>query len=143
MYRQTKLIITSFLIGLFVFGSKAYAGKSVDWPGFAHSATSLVVLEGKIKSIDLEKMEIKLEGCDLLGDKPLMLSKDTICYLGAKEDNISSIRGGTLFTDEEKISFNQLKIGHTIKCNYSKKDGKFWAVRIVRCFPHVYHMFIE
>ncbi len=143
MYRKTKLIIVAFFLGLFLFGSNAYAGKSVDWPGFAEGATSLAVIEGKIKSIDLEKMEIKLEGCDLLGDKPLMLSKDTVCYLGAKEDNISSIRGGTLFTDEEKISFNQLKVGHTIKCNYSMKDGKFWAVRIVRCFPHVYHMFTE
>jgi len=72
-----------------------------------------------------------------------MLSKDTVCYLGAEEDNIRSIRGGTLFTDEEKISFNQLKVGHTIKCNYSIKDGKFRAVRIVRCFPHVYRIFIE
>jgi hypothetical protein len=143
MYRQMKLIIVAFFLGAFLSGINVYAGKSVDWPGFAEGATSLVVFEGKIKSIDLEKMEIKLEGCDLLGDKPLMLSKDTVCYLGAKEDNIESIRGGTLFRDEDKISFNQLKVGHTIKCNYSMKDGKFWAVRIVRCFPHVYHMFIE
>jgi hypothetical protein len=143
MYRQMKLIITSFLIGLFLFGSNAYAGKSADWPGFAEGSTCLVVIKGKIKSIDLEKMEIKLEGCDLLGDKSLMLSKDTVCYLGAEDDNIGSIRGGTLFRDEDKISFNQLKVGHTIKCNYSKKDGKFWAVRIVRCFPHVYRIFTE
>jgi hypothetical protein len=88
-------------------------------------------------------MEIKLEGCDLLGDKPLMLSKDTVCYLGAEDDNIGLIRGGTLFTDADKISFNQLKVGHTIKFNYSKKDGKFWAVRIVRIFPHVYRIFLE
>ncbi len=143
MYRQMKLIITSFIIGLFLFGSNAYAGKSVDWPGFAEGATCLVVIEGKIKSIDLEKMEIKLEGCDLLGDKPLMLSKDTVCDLGAEDDNISSIRVDTLFKDESKISFNQLQVGHTIKFNYSKKDGKFWAVRILRIFPHVYHIFME
>ncbi|MFQ5962915.1 MAG: hypothetical protein ACE5KZ_01360 [Candidatus Scalinduaceae bacterium] len=143
MYRNAKLIIVASFLGLFLFGFNAYAGKSVDWPGFAHGATSLAVIEGKIKSIDLEKMEIKLEGCDLLGDKPLMLSKDTVCYIGAEADNIKSIRGGTLFEDEDKISFNQLKVGHNIKCNYSMKDEKFWAVRIIRIFPHAYHIFTE
>jgi hypothetical protein len=143
MYRQMKLIIVAFFLGAFLSGINVYAGKSVDWPGFAEGSSCLVVLEGKIKSIDLEKMEIKLEGCDLLGDKPLMLSKDTVCYLGAEDDNIGLIRGGTLFTDADKISFNQLKVGHTIKFNYSKKDGKFWAVRIVRIFPHVYRIFLE
>ncbi len=143
MYGKAKLIIVAFVLGLFLFGLNAYAGKSVDWPGFAEGATSLAVIEGKIKSIDLEKMEIKLEGCDLLGDKPLMLSKDTVCYIGAEDDNIRSIRGGTFFTDEDKISFNQLKVDHNIKFNYSIKDEKFWAVRIIRIFPHAYHIFLE
>ena len=143
MYRQMKLIIVAFFLGAFLSGINVYAGKSADWPGFADGATSLAVIEGKIKSIDLEKMNLTLEECELLGNEPLMLSEDTVCYLGAEDDNISSIRGGTLFREDSKISYNQLQVGHTIKCNYSIKDGQFWAVRILRIFPHVYHIFME
>ncbi len=143
MYRQMKLIIVAFFLGAFLSGINVYAGKSVDWPGFADGATSLSVIEGKIKSIDLEKMNLTLEECELLGNEPLMLSEDTVCYLGAEEDNISSIRGGVLFTKESELRLNQLQVGHTIKCNYSIKDGQVWAVRIVRIFPHVHHIFLE
>ncbi len=59
-------------------------------------------------------MDIRLEGCGQLGTEPLMLSKDTVCYLGAEEDNIRSIRGGTLFKEEDIISYNGLNVGHTI-----------------------------
>jgi len=138
-----KLIMVAFFLGAFLSGINVYAGKSADWPGFADGATSLAVIEGKIKSIDLEKMNLTLEECELLGNKPLMLSEDTVCYLGAEADNISSIRGGTLFREDSKISYNQLQVGHTIKCNYSIKDGRIWAVRILRIFPHGYHIFIE
>ncbi len=63
MYRTTKLVMLAFFLGAFLIGFNAYAGKSVDWPGFAEGSTSLAVIEGKIKNIDLEKMEVYLEKC--------------------------------------------------------------------------------
>ncbi len=137
MLRMMKLVMLAFFLGAFLFGFNAYAGKSVDWPGFAEKASSLAVIEGKIKSVDLEKMEICFEECELLGDAPLMLTKDTFCYMGDEKTDIVSIRGGTKFHKDDKLSFDYLKAGYYIKCNYSIKNGSFWAVRIVHVAPYL------
>ncbi len=137
MLRMTKLVMLAFFLGAFLLGFNAYAGKSVDWPGFAEKAASLAVVEGKIKSVDLEKMEICFEECELLGDAPLMLTKDTFCYMGDAKTDIVSIRGGTKFHKDDKLSFDYLKAGYYIKCNYSIRDGSFWAVRIVHVAPYL------
>lgn len=127
----------AFFFGAFLFGLNAYAGKSVDWPGFAEKAASLAVIEGKIKSIDLEKMEIYFEKSELLGELPLMLNEDTVCYMGDEKTDIVSIRGGTEFGKEDELSFDHFKAGDHIKCNYSIRDGNFWAVRIVHIAPYL------
>ncbi len=131
MRRLTTFTMLAFFLGAFIFGLNAFAGKSVDWPGFAEGATSLAVIEGKIESIDLEKKEICFEKCELLGDAPLMFTKGTDCYMGDEKTNIVSIRGGTKFQDKDILSFSHLKAGDYLKCNYSIKDGKYWAVRVV------------
>ncbi|MFQ5713338.1 MAG: hypothetical protein ACE5GU_04845 [Candidatus Scalinduaceae bacterium] len=132
MLRTTKLVIPAFFLGVFLFGLNAYAGKSVDWPGFAEGATSLAVIEGKIKNIDLWEDTITLEGCELVGDEPLeFFWDDTACYKGDEKTDIVSIRGGTKFHKEDEISFDHLKAGDYIKCNYTKAYGKFWIERIV------------
>lgn len=135
-----KLIIAAFCFGLFLSGANSYAGETIDQPGLANGTQNLVVIKGKIRSIDLFRMEIILDGCALLENKPLKLSVDTIYYLGTEENDINSIRGGTLFTESDKISFYELEVGHTIKCNYEIKDGEFWAIRIIRIFSHVQHI---
>ncbi len=137
MRRLTTFAMLAFFLGAFIFGLNAYAGKSVDWPGFAEGAASLAVIEGKIKSIDLEKMEIRLEECELLGHASLMFTKDTTCYMGDEKTNIVSIRGGTKFHDKDILSFSHLKAGDNIKCNYSIRDGKFWAVRVIHVAPYL------
>jgi Cu/Ag efflux protein CusF len=137
MYRKTKLLTLAFFLGAFLFGLNAFAGKSVDWPGFAEGAASLAVIDGKIKSLDLEKMSITLEESEMLGNEPLFLGKDTICYMGDAKINIVSIRGGTKFQKEDELSFDHLKAGDYVKCNYSIRDGKFWAVRIVLITPYL------
>ena len=137
MYRTTKLVMLAFFLGAFLFGFNAYAGKSVDWPGFAEGSASLAVIEGKIKNIDLEEMEVYLEKCELLGDAPLMLTEDTHYYIGDEKTDIVSIRGGTDFQAEDELSFDHFKAGYYIKCNYSIKDGSFWAVRIVHVAPYL------
>ena len=132
MRRLTTFTMLAFFLGAFIFGLNAFAGKSVDWPGVASGGSaSLAVIEGTIESIDLEKGEICFEKCELLGDAPLMLTKDTTCYKGDENTNIVSIRGGTEFQDKDILSFSHLKAGDYLKCNYSIKDGKFWAVRVV------------
>ncbi|MFQ5714890.1 MAG: hypothetical protein ACE5GU_12740 [Candidatus Scalinduaceae bacterium] len=137
MYRTTKLLTLAFFLGALLFGSNAFAGKSVDWPGFAAGANSLAVIEGKIKSLDLEKMNITLEESEMLGNEPLFLGKDTTCYMGDAKTDIISIRGGTEFQKEDELSFDYLKAGDYVKCNYSIRDGKFWAVRIVLITPYL------
>ncbi len=137
MYKHIKLIVVAFCLGLFLSGTNAYAGKSIDWLGFVNDAPDLVVIKGKIRSIDLYKMEIILDGCALLGDEPLKLSGETTYYLEPEEANINSVRGGTGFTENDKINYYELEAGHTIKCNYEIKDGEFWAIRVIRVFPHV------
>ncbi len=137
MCRTTKLVTLAFLLGALLFGFNAYAGKSVDWPGFAEGSASLAVIEGKIKSFDLEKMNITLEKCEILGNEPLLLGKDTTCYLGDASTDIISIRGGTEFQKEDVVSLDHLKAGDYVKCNYSIRDGEFWAVRIVLTAPYL------
>ena len=138
MRRLTTFTMLAFFLGAFIFGLNAFAGKSVDWPGYASGGSaSLAVIEGKIESIDLEKGEICFEECELLGDAPLMLTKDTSCYMGDEMTNIVSIRGGTKFEDKDILSFSQLKAGDYIKCNYSIKGGKYWAVRVVHVTPYL------
>ncbi len=80
-------------------------------------------------------MEIYFEECELLGDAPLMLKKNTLCYVGDEKTDIVSIRGGTKFHKQDELSFDHFKAGDYIKCNYSKRDGEFWAVRIVLITP--------
>lgn len=135
-----KLIMAAFCFGLFLTGANSYTMEVIDRTGLANSTQNLVVIKGKIRSIDLFRMEIMLDGCALLENKPLKLSRDTAYYLGTEEDDVNSIRGGTRFTENDKISLYELEAGHTIKCNYEIKDGEFWAVRIVRIFSHVQHI---
>jgi hypothetical protein len=94
------------------------------------------LVEGKIKNIDLEKKIITLEGCEILGNKPLRLSKDSVCYIGDEKADIVSISGGAKFHKGAELSLDHLKAGDYVKCNYSIRDGKFWAVRIVLITPY-------
>ena len=130
-----RLMLLAFFLGASLFSLDAYAGKSVDWPGYAAGSSSLAVMEGKIQSIDLEKMHIILQECDRLGCEPLVLSKDTECYIGDEKTNITSIRGGTEFFEKDKLSIKDLKAGDYIRCNYSKEYGKYEAVRIISISP--------
>jgi hypothetical protein len=126
----------AFFLGAFIFGLNAFAGKSVDWPGFASGGSGrLAVIEGTIESIDLEKGEICFEKCELLGDAPLMITEETACYIGDEVTNITSIRGGTEFKTSDKFDITDLKAGDYVKCNYSKRDGKYEAVRIIYTIP--------
>lgn len=136
MRRYIKLITVAFCFALLT-GINAYAGKSIDGPGNTNGTSNLVVIKGKIRSIDFYKMEIILDGCALLGTKPLKLSGETSYYLESEEGNFNSVRGGTRFTENDRISFYELEVGHTIKCNYEFKDGEFWAVRVIKVFSQV------
>ncbi len=142
VYRLMNLILSSSLfLVLSLSGINAFAGKFIDLPcSVADNNTNLVVLKGKIISIDLYKMEIILEGCALLGTKPLKLSGETTYYLGEEEDNINSIGGGTRFSENDRINYYDLEVGHTVKCNYRIIDGEIWALRVIRVSPHVQHI---
>jgi len=137
MRRLTTYTMLAFFLGAFIFGLNAFAGKSVDWPGFAEGTSKLAVIEGTIKSIDLEKNEICFEKCELLGDAPLMITEDTACYIGDEVTNIMSIRGGTEFKTSDKFDISDLEAGDYIKCNFSRKDGKYEAVRIIYTIPFI------
>ena len=137
MRRLTTYTMLAFFLGAFIFGLNAFAGKSVDWPGFAEGTSKLAVIEGTIKSIDLEKNEICFEKCELLGDAPLMITEDTACYIGDEVTNITSIRGGTEFKTSDKFDISDLEAGDYIKCNFSRKDGKYEAVRIIYTIPFI------
>lgn len=132
--------MAAFCFGLFLAGADSYAGEAADRPSLANDTQDLVVIKGKIRSIDLFRMEIILDRCALIENKPLKLSRDTVYYLGTENDDVNSIRGGNRFTENDKISFYELEAGHTIKCNYEIKDGEFWAVRIIRIISHVQHI---
>ncbi len=137
MRRLTTYTMLAFFLGAFIFGLNAFAGKSVDWPGFAEGASKLAVIEGTIKSIDLEKNEICFEKCELLGDAPLMITEDTACYIGDEVTNIMSIRGGTEFKTSDKFDISDLEAGDYIKCNFLRKDGKYEVVRIIYTIPFI------
>ncbi len=132
-----KIMLLAFFLGASLFSFDAYAGKSVDWPGFAAGSSSLAVMEGTVKSVDLEKMHIIFEKCELLGCDPLILSKDTKCYIGDEKTNITSIRGGSEFLEKDKLNIEDLKAGDYLRCNYIKKYGKYEAVRIISIQPFI------
>ncbi len=132
-----KIMLLAFFLGASLFSLNTYAGKSVDWPGFAAGASSLAVIEGRIQSIDLDKMHIIFEKCEFLGNEPLILSKDTECYIGDEMTNITSIRGGSEFLKKDRLNIEDLKAGDYLRCNYSKKYGKYEAVRIISIYPFI------
>ncbi len=134
MRKLTTFTMLAFFLGAFIFGLNAFAGKSVDWPGYA-GGSHLAVIEGTIKSIDLEKNEICFEKCELLGDAPLMITENTACYMGDEMTNITSIRGGTEFKTSDKFDITDLKAGDYVRCNYSRRYGKYEAVRIICTNP--------
>ncbi len=136
MRRLTTYTMLAFFLGAFIFGLNAFAGKSVDWPGYA-GGSHLAVIEGTIKSIDLEKNEICFEKCELLGDAPLMVTEETACYIGDEMTNITSIRGGTEFKTSDKFDITDLKAGDYVRCNYSKRYGNYEAVRIIYTIPFI------
>ncbi|MGR3175875.1 MAG: hypothetical protein ACUZ8N_14960 [Candidatus Scalindua sp.] len=140
MLRVMTSTMLAFFLGAFLFGTNVFAERSVEWPGFPEGAVTeqtwppfnvLAIIEGQIKDLDLEKMSITLEGSEKLENKPLLLTKETTCYIGDKFTNIASVRGGTKFQKDKVISFEHLKAGDYIKCNYSIKDGMLTAVRII------------
>jgi len=132
-----KIMLLAFFLGASLFSLNAYAGKSVDWPGFAAGSSRLAVMEGTVKSVDLEKMQIVFEKCEPLGCDPLILSEDTKCYLGDEKTNITSIRGGTEFFHEDRLDIKDLKPGDYLRCNYTKKYGQNEAVRIISISPFI------
>ncbi len=139
MYRIKRPVMIAFFFGAFLFGTNAYAWKSIDWSisPTGKVSTNREIIEGQIKSFDLEKMEVTFEKNKLLGDEPLRLTKDTECYKGDEKTDIVSVRGGTRFQKADKLNFEHLKAGDFVKCNYTIKDGKFWARRIVLITPYL------
>jgi len=132
MYRTIKLLIMIMIFGVFSLGFNAYGYYTVDWHVNANGEpVNHEVIEGKIKSFDLDKMEIILEKCELIGDEPLNLTKDTVCLKGNVAVDIVSARGGSEFQEADKISLDHLKAGDYIKCNFRVDDNKIWAKRIV------------
>ncbi len=141
MYRPTILMFSVLFLALLLIGKSSLADKTGDWLGsVADDNTNLVVINGKIRSIDLYKMEIIIEGCSLLGNKPLKLSDETTYYKDSEEDTINSIRGGGQLSEDDKINYYDLEVGHTIKCNYEIIDGEFWALRVIRVSKHIQHI---
>ena len=132
MYRMIKPIILIMIFGVFSLGFNAYGWSIIDWHvNSAGEPVNHELIEGKIKSFDLDKMEIILEKCELIGDEPLNLTKDTVCLKGDVAVDIVSARGGSEFQEADKISLDHLKAGDYIKCNFKIDDNKFWAKRIV------------
>ena len=138
MYRTIKSLMLLMIFGVFSIGFNAYGWSIIDW----HVNSTGVpvnheVIEGKIKSFDLDKMEITFERCELIGDDPLKLTKDTVCYKGDVNIDIVSARGGSEFQKEDELSLDYLKAGDYIKYNFRMDDNKFWAKRIVLVTPYV------
>lgn len=132
MYRMIKPIILIMIFGVFSLGFNAYGWSIIDWHvNSAGEPVNHELIEGKIKSFDLDKMEIILEKCELIGDEPLNLTKDTVCLKGDVAVDIVSARGGSEFQEADKIGLDHLKAGDYIKCNFEIDDNKFWAKRIV------------
>ncbi len=132
MYRTIKLLILIMIFGVFSTGFNAYGWSIIDWHvNSTGEPVNHELIEGKIKSFDLDKMEIILEKCELIGDEPLNLTKDTVCLKGNVAVDIVSARGGSEFQEVDKISLDHLKAGDYIKCNFRVDDNKIWAKRIV------------
>lgn len=132
MYRMIKPIILIMIFGVFSLGFNAYGWSIIDWHvNSTGEPVNHELIEGKIKSFDLDKMEIILEKCELIGDEPLNLTKDTVCFKGNVTVDIVSSRGGAKFQEADKIGLDHLKAGDYIKCNFKIDDDKFWAKRIV------------
>ena len=83
MYRTIKLLILIVIFGVFSMGFNAYGWSIIDWHvNSAGEPVNHELIEGKIERLDLDKMEIILEKCELIGDEPLNLTKDTVCLKG-------------------------------------------------------------
>ncbi len=66
------MIFSVLFLVLFLIGKSSIADETGDWLGsIADDNTNLVVINGRIRNIDLYKMKIILEGCSLFGNKPL------------------------------------------------------------------------
>ena len=138
MYRMIKPIILIMIFGVFSLGFNAYGWSVIDWHvNSTGEPVNHEVIEGKIKSFDLDKMEIILEECELIGDNPLKLTKYTVCFKGEVTVDIVSARGGSKFQENDELSLDHLKAGDYIKCNFKIVDDKFWAKRIVLVAPFV------
>ncbi len=132
MCRMIKPIVLMMIFGVFSLGFNAYGWSVIDWHvNSTGEPINHELIEGKIKSFDLDKMEIILENCELIGDEPLKLTKDTVCFKGNIAVDIVSARGGSDFQKGDKIGLDHLKAGDYIKCNFRVDDDKFWAKRIV------------
>jgi hypothetical protein len=120
------------IFGVFSIGFNAYGWSIIDWHvNSTGEPVNHELIEGKIKSFDLDKMEIILENCELIGDEPLNLTKDTVCLKGNIAVDIVSARGGSEFQKKDELNIDHLKAGDYIKCNFKIDDNKFWAKRIV------------
>ena len=138
MYRMMKPIILIMIFGVFSLGFNAYGWSIIDWHvNSTGEPVNHEIIEGKIESLDLDKMEITFENCELIGDEPLNLAKDTVYLKGNIAVDIVSARGGSEFQEDEKIGLGHLKAGDYIKCNFKINDKKFWAKRIVVITPYV------
>jgi len=138
MIRPAKIVMLVFFMGIFLFALNAHAWKSIEWSVSPDGKVdnNREVIEGRIVSIDPEKMEITFGKSDLMGKEPLRLNKETVCYKGDERTDIVSVRGGTKFQKDDKLSLENLKVGDYIKCNYTIKDRKFWARRIILITPY-------
>jgi hypothetical protein len=138
MCRMIKPIILMMIFGVFSLGFNAYGWSVIDWHvNSTGEPVNHEVIEGKIKSFDLDKMEIILEECELIGGNPLKLTKYTVCFKGEVTVDIVSARGGYKFQEKDELSLDHLKAGDYIKCNFKIVDDKFWAKRIVLVAPFV------
>ena len=138
MYRTIKPIILIMIFGVFSLGLNAYGWSIIDWHvNSTGEPVNHEIIEGKIKSFDLDKMEITFENCELIGDDPLNLTKGTVFLKGNVAVDIVSARGGSEFQEDDKIGIEYLKAGDYIKCNFKIDDNKFWAKRIVLITPYI------
>jgi len=138
MYRMIKPIILIMIFGVFSLGINAYGWSIIDWHvNSTGEPVNHELIEGKIESFDLDKMEIILENCELIGDEPLKLTKYTVCFKGDVAIDIVSARGGSDFKEADKIGLDHLKAGDYIKCNFRVDDDEFWAKRIVLITPSI------
>ncbi len=138
MYKTIKPLMLIMIFGVFSIGFSAYGWSIIDWHvNSTGEPVNHEIIEGKIESFDLDKMEITFEKCKLIGDEPLNLTKDTVCLKGNIGVDIVSARGGSKFQEKDKLSLDHLKAGDYIKCNFKIDDNKFWAKRIVLVTPYV------